>query len=126
MRLKLKGKALCHPEKRNRSGGLCNSCWYKKHRETERKRAKAEYQRNPTAAKNRYFRQFGLTVEGKAALIRLQGGLCAICEVRKATVIDHDHDTGKIRQALCNACNSGLGLFFLITLPFYVRLRIIW
>ena len=35
---------------------------------------------------------------------------CAICGAED-TVLDHCHTTGKIRGALCHACNMGLGLY---------------
>jgi hypothetical protein len=51
-----------------------------------------------------------------------QGGCCAICgdppttrPVGKSRTevavlhVDHDHDTGAIRQLVCNACNMGIG-----------------
>jgi len=49
-------------------------------------------------------------------LITQQDGKCAICdktaeENKKDFAVDHSHETGIIRGALCNHCNSGLGSF---------------
>ena len=42
----------------------------------------------------------------------LQGSQCAICSTTEGRmVIDHCHDTGKIRGILCQHCNTGLGAF---------------
>ena len=44
-----------------------------------------------------------------------QKGNCALCNVDLETVkkwvIDHDHETGKVRGILCWRCNHGLGQF---------------
>jgi hypothetical protein len=56
-------------------------------------------------------RTFGLTPEEYDALFAAQDGVCAICQQRPAVHIDHDHDTGRIRGALCFGCNGGLGQF---------------
>ena|ERR1035437_811766 len=52
-------------------------------------------------------KKYGLTRSAYDALI---AGGCGICQ-RKAEQIDHDHKTGKVRGALCQRCNLGLGFF---------------
>jgi len=47
----------------------------------------------------------------RAQLAADQGNQCAICGKDRPLVLDHCHKTGKIRAALCGACNSGLGMF---------------
>lgn len=47
------------------------------------------------------------------AMAAQQGRLCAVCrrEPKGSLVVDHDHETGRVRGLLCPACNMGLGLF---------------
>ncbi len=47
----------------------------------------------------------------RAELRALQAGQCAICGRRVNLVLDHDHDTGEVREFLCARCNNGLGQF---------------
>jgi hypothetical protein len=73
--------------------------------------------------KNRWHR-FGLTKQDYWNMHKKQNGVCAIClkpetcisqSSKTSTVndlcVDHCHETGKIRQLLCNKCNRGLGFF---------------
>ncbi len=59
-----------------------------------------------------YFqRQYGLSRSDVAELRSSQDDRCAICAEPSPQHIDHDHDTGRTRQLLCQRCNHGLGLF---------------
>ncbi len=50
-----------------------------------------------------------LTFEEEQAIYAKSDGLCVICS-EPAQVIDHDHETGQPRGALCRKCNQGIGL----------------
>ena len=44
----------------------------------------------------------------------LQDGRCFICgqiPSSRGLLLDHDHETGKMRALLCHNCNGGLGFF---------------
>lgn len=54
---------------------------------------------------------YGLSSADEKALLRLQGGRCAICrqhQRKKALAVDHDHKTGVVRGLLCTSCNHDL------------------
>jgi len=61
-------------------------------------------------------RTYGLSLVAYRSLVENQNGKCAICRgppngrVLKL-VVDHNHETGKIRELLCDACNRALGFF---------------
>lgn len=50
-------------------------------------------------------RRYRLSYEEYICLLENNGGICPICEKRKAIVVDHDHKTGEVRGMLCNYCN---------------------
>lgn len=62
---------------------------------------------------------YGITVEDWQAMFEAQEGRCGICgrhedevlwaEGRRGLVVDHCHDTGRVRGLLCNGCNRGIG-----------------
>lgn len=64
-------------------------------------------------------RTYGITEEIYDSIACLQNGQCAICgltpEKTKANktplYVDHDHETKMVRGLLCQACNSGVGMF---------------
>lgn len=59
-------------------------------------------------------RRFGLKYSDYERMAIEQNNLCAICGKpesgrHKYLSVDHCHDTGKVRQLLCNMCNRFLG-----------------
>ena len=66
-------------------------------------------------------RKYGLTLDEYVAMLERQGGGCSICGVRQSQlwrevvrqplVIDHCHNSNKVRGLLCDHCNRGLGQF---------------
>jgi hypothetical protein len=57
---------------------------------------------------------YGLTVEGYEWLLKAQGNKCACCGSKNPKhrhgrfVVDHCHETGKVRGLLCSTCNLGI------------------
>lgn len=91
-----------------------------KHNERNREKRK-EYYSDPVR-KRKYRSQdlkykFGLTADDYDKMLAEQGGVCLICKQHRIAsnkyhmVIDHCHETGKVRGVLCNWCNRGIGLF---------------
>lgn len=51
--------------------------------------------------------KYGITIEEFEQGI---SGVCNICQIKPAEVVDHDHSSGVVRGFLCQQCNLGLGL----------------
>lgn len=95
---------------RSRPNGRCSRC-----KVCNRSRVKA-YAKSPRGrARHRRYqlaRAYGITVNQYAAMVREQGGKCAICgDEPKQFHVDHDHKTNEIRGLLCGNCNVGIGHF---------------
>lgn len=76
-----------------------------KWRLASRKYLKGDKRRNKTLAK------YGLKKEDYNKMFDEQEGRCKICNKELTLVVDHCHNTNKIRGLLCNGCNVGLGCF---------------
>lgn len=66
-----------------------------------------------TSRRRSQLKGYGLTPEAYQAIWDVQNGKCRICclpEGKKALVVDHNHETGKVRGLLCAACNVMLGM----------------
>jgi hypothetical protein len=62
-------------------------------------------------------RRYGMTSADVDAMLKEQGGGCAICGLAEFGTgtdmpnVDHCHATGVVRGILCGPCNRGLGAF---------------
>src|SRR5208282_4721367 len=63
------------------------------------------YQRNYDLKTN-----FGVTLDWHDAKRQEQNNQCAICKrLMDVPRVDHDHETGEVRDLLCANCNCGIG-----------------
>lgn len=51
-----------------------------------------------------------MTPDDFAELLAQNDGLCVSCNEREGKVVDHDHQTGKVRGILCSGCNTAAGM----------------
>jgi 23S rRNA pseudoU1915 N3-methylase RlmH len=70
--------------------------------------------KNPNGAKSADLKKkYGISYAQYAEKLESQGGVCAICGCSPSTkslAVDHNHETGQIRDIICHACNTSLGL----------------
>lgn len=85
-------------------------------REAVRKYQKANRARlTENRRRSDFKRNYGMTLAEVDSLIASQGHECAICGTKNPGgpgnrfMVDHDHETSKVRGALCCACNFILG-----------------
>lgn len=76
------------------------------HRHHERERERCRIKRLKKSRRDNYGEG---AVEHFEQCVVKQNGCCAICGKKKRLCFDHDHDTGKWREALCVSCNTRLG-----------------
>jgi hypothetical protein len=112
-RTKMKGqdqkhaRATCHPDRPLSGLGLCSTCYSQHHRKTHESKYRL------AARRHSLMKHYGMSIEEYDILATQQDYKCAICEeiapALRALVVDHNHETGRVRELLCRACNSGIG-----------------
>lgn len=73
---------------------------------------KDRYRKDPAGHRERHLvRKYGVNSADYDALLKAQGGACAICgKVQsRAFDVDHDHAGGVVRGLLCTNCNRMIG-----------------
>ena len=54
--------------------------------------------------------KYGISQADYERMLAEQNGQCAICfRLMDKPKVDHNHETGEVRQLLCNECNCGIG-----------------
>jgi hypothetical protein len=83
--------------------------WDKNRRTKDGLASECKACRKVRSARDHLKRSYGLTPEDVRKMVEFQDGLCAICAEGPAEHIDHDHETGAVRDMLCFNCNTLLG-----------------
>jgi hypothetical protein len=88
--------------------------WREKNRERIRESNRIYTRDNPDIWRKRDLRRaYGISLEQYQEMVERQGGLCAICgglPGKLALAVDHNHETGQVRDLLCPRCNVGMGM----------------
>lgn len=64
---------------------------------------------SPSAQNGMLKRVYGITLDQYNMMKKVQDGRCFICDEEKKLVIDHNHETGRVRKLLCFGCNMFIG-----------------
>lgn len=90
--------------------------WYLRNRAKQLAKQREYYEanRDRQLAYNKSY-LYGVTAEQHAEMRVAQGNKCAICGSApgpsRSLATDHCHRTGRVRQLLCDKCNTGIGQF---------------
>ena len=85
----------------------CKQCVSRRHK--ERYANDIEYRERimERTRKRDIEKQFNISVEEYTEYMK--NAECSICESKERLVLDHCHNSGKIRGVLCRTCNTGIG-----------------
>lgn len=127
------------PDHKDGFGSWCKNCIKEYNKLPERKIVAKEYRNRPDVKDNRHrsFRKwydknieqikartyenrllahYNMTLHDYNELLEQQNECCKICDVHISTagkrglVVDHDHQTNRVRGLLCNTCNILVGM----------------
>lgn len=92
----------------------CKDCYNKRARELHAQN-RANCPKHKAMQREGYCRStYGISSLEYDTKLQEQGGRCKICCIDitgKSAHLDHNHETGKLRDFLCTNCNRGLGHF---------------
>src|SRR5262245_30768892 len=106
--LKLRPLTEFSPYRKSKDGYAyyCKACNAERIREWRRRNPAKEAARR----RRRLLRSlYKLTQSEYERMVREQRGRCACCGRARSLVVDHDHETGRVRGLLCTPCNSAIG-----------------
>lgn len=96
--------------------------WREKNIEKEKARQRAYYRNNKEAQRERDLKsRYGLSLEDYDKMTVAQQGQCAVCGIKEEMLkdvykshharfcVDHNHETGEVRQLICHKCNTLVG-----------------
>lgn len=102
-----KGKATLQRASKRYRNSKKGKTWRQQYRQSEngKNRIKSKYLKH----------MYDITLEEYNCMFAKQTGCCVICgihqsELKKALAVDHNRETGKIRELLCPNCNAGIGM----------------
>lgn len=106
----VKARYDANPEKRTPEKRAQEAEWRAKNRKRINETARRWYKNTMRGAEYRWRRRgIQFTASDYDAMLKKQGGVCAICgnacKSGKRLAVDHDHLTLKVRGLLCNHCN---------------------
>ncbi len=114
---KLVGEDVWRKLSENQKAAIVASEWRKKNPGRHKELKKNWYRNNSSRLKlqvkdNYYKRTYLISLKEANEILDKQGNACAICLkpiCGRNVHIDHNHDTGKLREILCPGCNLGIG-----------------
>lgn len=85
--------------------------YYHEHKEQNKEQRKEYSRTHKRESKNRSLKSlYGIDIEQYEEMYKQQEGKCATCGTyQDSLVVDHSHQTGKVRKLLCKKCNLALG-----------------
>lgn len=85
--------------------------WYQEHKDEQKQRVSSWMKRNPEKRRAYHLKSaYGITQADYERMHAEQEGRCGICfEPHDVLMVDHNHDTNKVRGLLCRKCNRSIG-----------------